>query len=106
MQLSGYADRETPDQAGRYRVKVTAPRLHLVAAENVVLFPAWALRAPEATNQQNRDPGRDNHGQKDPARHEPMDQTMHTSHHYNEPDYVRCRFPRACVTSRRELDGI
>ena len=51
--------------------------LDLMAAEDVVLFTAWALGAAQAADQEDRYPCRDNQGQETSARYEPLYQCMH-----------------------------
>jgi hypothetical protein len=46
--------------------------LNLVTAEDVVLFAAGALGAPQAANEQYRDARRDNHCHEASARFEPL----------------------------------
>lgn len=71
--------------------------LHLVAAEDVVFLAAGALGAPQAANQENRNPGGNDYGQKASARYEPMNETMHRSPEH-EPYQLRCRFLVAGLT--------
>ena len=82
-----------PLNTGKDRASTgNAPSLEFVAAEEVVLFAAGALRALQAANDEHGYACRDHNSKDVSVGHKPMNQAIHTEqHHTTNSKILLCR---------------
>ena len=82
-----------PLNTGKDRASTgNAPSLEFVAAEEVVLFAAGALRALQAANDEHGYARRYHNGKDISVGHKPMNQAIHTEqHHTTNSKILLCR---------------